>query len=678
MTKRPNLIKISGRTHYACTRCKVSKIRCLGEKPACSNCKQVKKEDQCTYPPRDRKIVIMESDLNELYLQILLLEKRIESNSPGKALLGDAADKPLISDSENDQNLPSPNGDFTSLIYNQLPQWCWGKVPDRNKAWELISLVTRTYSAEMFVVDYNDLQARIDKIYAFFPDYKNSQTDVDSRPCLIDLCYFFALLAFGQQIHNSTSDDITSKTGDDSIPGLQFYSLACRLFHIDCEHVHFTYIQSSILLGLISCNLNRYNTTYNYFGVAVSSAVSNGYHRQMSMPAFKDDSSRREFLIVAEKKKRLWWTIYFIDVIWAARMNLPVHMDFTDTDVPLPSEMPYDLHDQFDTASLDSNVQLIKYVAKFNKLIYGPSLRTFSVNYINTDKFNQDRLVQTIVTAIEEITTCFEVPFLLETKQQSIITHQNRNLANILSRFNQLIILVVEPLLSLVFDPNSAALVEKNEDVFMAIVKGIRAAYTTVDMLYKLYEHGKLFLFGFWDSQHLFSAYTLLVLVLIAGFPYKDHNKVVALIKHMAQHKNISCKRFLERIESINVFLDAIPEVSLHFDMNVDIDLFASPIMSSEDVPEFYNPFCDVNLFSEESMHFFDLRPSGLLYEHFGFSAFSQESQKNLWELSKSIQKWSNYSGLPIPISGITRTLGGVVRHGQTRVKTEFSINDLI
>lgn len=673
MTKRPNLIKISGRTHYACTRCKVSKIRCLGEKPACSNCKQVKKEDQCTYPPRDRKIVIMESDLNELYLQILLLEKQLESNSP-VAASDISVEKPSTLNSKNGQDSPIPNGDFSNMLLNQLPQWCWDQIPDRNKAWELISLVTRTYSAEMFIVDYNDLQARIDNIYAFFPNYKTSQDDLNSRPCLIDLCYFFAILAFGQQIQNS---NVISESADEIVPGLQFYSLACRLFHIDCEHVHFTYIQSSILLGLISCNLNRYNTTYNYFGVAVSSAVSNGYHRQISLPAFKDDESRREFLVIAEKKKRLWWTIFFIDVIWAARMNMPAHMDFTDTDVPLPSEMPYDLHDQFDTVSLDSNVQLIKYVAKFNKLIYGPSLRTFSVNYINTDKFNQDRLVQTIVSSIEELTTCFEQPFLLQTKRQSIVTHQNRNLANIFSRFNQLIILVVEPLLSVVFDPNSAALVERNEDVFRAIVKGITAAYTTVNMLYKLFEHDKLFLFGFWDSQHLFSAFTLLVLVLIAGFPYKDHNKVVALLKHMAQHKNISSKRFLERIESINVFLDAIPEVNLRFDMNADINQFVKPNASSKEVSEFYNPYCDENLFSEESRRFFDLRPTGLLYEHFGFSAFSQESQKTLWEVSRSIQKWSNYSGLPIPISGTTRTLG-VVKNGQTRVKTEFSINDLI
>lgn len=675
MTKRPNLIKISGRTHYACTRCKISKIRCLGEKPACSNCKQVKKDDQCTYPPRDRKIVIMESDLNELYLQILLLEKQLEANSPAAASAADVEKKSLKLPSHITHNSPSPEGDFTNMFLRQLPQWCWDQVPDRTKAWELISLVTRTYSAEMFIVDYNHLQTRIDNIYAYFPNYQASRDDQDSRPCLIDLCYFFAILAFGQQIQNS--DTVTSGNGDKAVPGLQFYSLACRLFHIDCEHVRFTYIQSSILLGLISCNLNRYNTTYNYFGVAVSSAVSNGYHRQITLPAFKDDESRSEFLVIAEKKKRLWWTIFFIDVIWAARMNMPAHMDFTDTDVPLPNEMPYDLHDQFDIASLDSNVQLIKYVAKFNKLIYGPSLRTFSVNYINTDKFNQDRLVQTIVTSIGEITTCFEEPFLVQTKSHSIITHQNRNLANIFSRFNQLIILVVEPLLSLVFNPISAALVEKNEDVFMAIVKGIRAAYTTVNMLYKLFEHGKLFLFGFWDSQHLFSAFTLLVLVLIAGFPYKDHNKVVALLKHMAQHKNISSKRFLERIESINDFIDAIPEVNLHFDMNAEISQFVTPRDSSDDSPEFYNPFSDENLFSEESKRFIELKPTELLYEHFKFNTFSEESQKTLWEVSKSIQKWSNYSGLPIPISGITRTMG-VVKNGQTRVKTEFSINDLI
>lgn len=680
MSKRPNLIKISGRTHYACTRCKVSKIRCLGEKPACANCRLVKKEDQCTYPPRDRKIVIMESDLNELYSQLLQLEEQVgilpkDRHSKDISQIGGSGPKSKDVSHDPEALISSQYSNIEEAIMRNVYHWCSAHIPDRQVAWDLIGYVSRSYSTEMFVVDYSELEAHIECIYSYFALLKDTpETHPPSQaPSSMSLCYFLAILAFGQQLKNTSSLGTTTE----AIPGLEFYSTACRLFQVNYERIDLVYIQCCILLGLISCNLNRYNTTYNYFGVAVLSAVANGYHRQIPTPAFQDIESRRRFLVVEEKKKRVWWTLFFIDVIWAARINMPAHIDFTDTDVALPGEMPIDLQDGFDTQMLDSNVQLIKYVAKFNKLIYGPSLRTFSVNYINTDKFNQDRLVKTILSSLNELTIGLEDPFLTQCKGISIISQNNRNLANLFFRFNQLIVLVVEPLLSIVFNPTSASLVENNAEVYLAIVKGTRAAYTTVNMMYKLFEHGKVFLFGFWDSQHLFSAFTYLLFVLIAGFPYKDHNKIVALLKYMADHNNMSAKRYLQRIAAMNSYLDAIPEVNLHFNVQANMSDFTKVNLVNSNA-EFYNPLNDETLLSKGFMDFFELKPTKPLYEQFGFDTFSPDSQLSLWSMTKSIQEWANYSGLPIPISGVNKSAISVFKNGHRQTKSEFNINDLI
>lgn len=94
---------------------------------------------------------------------------------------------------------------------------------------------------------------------------------------------------------------------------------------------------------------------------------------------------------------------------------------------------------------------------------------------------------------------------------------------------------------------------------------------TTASIVHRLFEDGKLFIFGFCDSQHLFSAFNLLVLVLVAGFPYKEHNKIVVLLKYMADHRNLSAKRYIERISSINAFLEDIPEVNMRFDLHADV-----------------------------------------------------------------------------------------------------------
>lgn len=79
-------LKVYGRTHYACTRCKLSKVKCSGEKPACSNCKALNKGDACVYPSKDRKIVIMESDLKKLHQKIEYLERRELEQTDGSGV----------------------------------------------------------------------------------------------------------------------------------------------------------------------------------------------------------------------------------------------------------------------------------------------------------------------------------------------------------------------------------------------------------------------------------------------------------------------------------------------------------------------------------------------------------------------------------------------------------------
>lgn len=159
----------------------------------------------------------------------------------------------------------------------------------------------------MLLVDYTNLGSEIDSVYTYFSLLKSNSDQpqlTPQAPCLITLCYFFAILAFGQQIQNTATALLPGSNGvsSESIPGLDFYVTACRLFQSHSELINFMYIQSSILLGLISCNLSLYRSTYNFFGIAVLSAVVKGYHRQIQTPAFQDIESLKQFL-VAEKRR---------------------------------------------------------------------------------------------------------------------------------------------------------------------------------------------------------------------------------------------------------------------------------------------------------------------------------------------------------------------------------------
>lgn len=697
MSNKPKPLKVFGRTHYACTRCKLSKIKCLGEKPACANCKSVHKEDYCQYPTRDRKIMIMELDLNKLQARVEHLEGLIRAQGPATAQLSRlrsnftvqrrakllAQDAYLLSDTDNEQ------------IPYRLLLLCADQLPDEAYAWRLLDLVCKTYSSEFYLVDADTLAPLVSQIYHFFrtTDLQN----VDSVEVLqvvapLALCHMFVMLAFGEQLYNNTLErlprSIAEVTGGaPKVPGLEYYTTATKLFNLAHEEIDVQFIQNAVLLGLFACNLNRYNTVTNFFSVALQSAVAKGYHRQMETPSNLSPEQLRNYRVFEEKTKRLWWSIWVVDTVWHAKMNTPVPIDYTDTDVALPNESPIlDLKDGFDTAILHSNVQLVKYMGKFNSLIYGPNIRTFSMNYINTEQFNQSVLLKNILESLNVMLFEFEPSILLPYKNISIVLLTNRNLANLCLRYNQLVILVVAPLISIVFKKSTAANIQDNQLVVKAISTAVLAAARTVKILMKIYEHNKLFVLGFWDSQHLFNAILVLIAAAIAGnsaIAFEIH-RAVALFRYMADNDNINARNGLEKLDQMKMLLDSVPELSIKLDLSADITRFVvkrtPPLGGTAGLDDFFNPFED-GIFDELDISRDVSNMQGLLYDIFGFSDFSKQSQATLTAMATTIQNWDTFRGLPIHISGTGRAehqqLAGMGKHNPGSGK-EFCINNLI
>lgn len=673
MSDKPKPLKVFGRTHYACTRCKLSKIKCLGEKPACANCKAVNKERYCQYPSRDRKIMIMELDLNKLHARVQHLEELVRTQGPStpdpspmlrselmvqkRVLKLLAQDSYILPDTESER------------IPYRLLLLCADQLPEEQYAWKLLDLVCKTYSSEFYLVDADSLGPLVSETYKFFrtTDLRNlASVELLREVQPVSLCYLFALLAFGEQMHNNTLESLPPSIaevtgGDQKIPGLEFHTTATKLFNVAHEEIDMRYIQSAMTLGLFACNLNRYNTVYNFFGVALRSAVAKGYHRQMETPPNLSIEQLRKYRIYEEKTKRLWWSVYVVDVVWAAKMNMPVHIDYTDTDVALPNESPIlDLNDGFNSEILDGNVQLVKYVGKFNSLIYGPNTRTFSMNYINTEKFNQSMLIKNVIESLSEIVTQFESFTLLPYKKVSIVLLLHRNTANLCLRFNQLIILVIEPLLALVYKKATAANIENNEEVAKSISKGVLAAARTVMILLKIYEHNKLFVLGFWDSQHLFTATLVLITCLIAGNKGLSYyfDRAIALQKYMAENNNINAKNAMKKLEIAKSYIENIPEVSVKLNLNTDISRYVTkktpPLNGTAALNEYFNPFTE-DLIEDTDISHFVSQTEGLMFDRFGFSNYSEQSQSVLQAMGVTFQSWDNFRGLPIHVSGTGR-----------------------
>lgn len=693
MSDKPKPLKVFGRSHYACTRCKLSKIKCLGEKPACANCKAVNKESQCVYPLRDRKIVIMESDLNKLHEKVRILEELakcqalyLDQPSPPFELLPlvQRRSAPGMAAVSELYLLPDAESDRVPL---KLLLLCRHQLPEQHYTWQLLNAVLLTYSREFYIIVMEELQPLVDRIYHFFlvPDLES--VPIQDHILSLSLSYFFGLLAFGEQMKNMTVEllppAILAATGEPhKFPGIDHYITASKLFSVAHENMLVQFIQNALVLGLYVCNLNRYNTVNNYFGVAVRSAVANGFHRKMGTPRLLSDEQRKAHHIFQEKTKRLWWSIFVIDVVWAAKMNMPAYIDYTDTDVALPNESPMmDLNDNFNTEILEANVHLAKFIAKYNRLIYGPSIRTFSMNYINTEQFNQKILIKNIVNSLNDLQVLFEAPTLSHYKHVNIISLPDRNVANLFLRYNQMTILITKPLLSLMLNKGNRSLINEPEKVMDAIATVTVSAARSVETLLKLYEYNKLFVLGFWDSEHLLSAILLLVMASVAGVYYENFNKATTLLKLMADNQNINAVNAMEKLLQINSFLSRIPEMSLRLDLELDITQFVnkkSPSFNEKNngqsVP-FFNPFSDVTLDTSYLRHI--RSPDKPLYEQFGFHKMTQSSQEAFYEMMTTLQSWDNFRGLPIHVYG-TGVTSEPDHQYQNYPASNFKIDDII
>lgn len=77
-------IRVLGRSHLACVRCRTQKTKCDGDKPTCKTCALAKKD--CFYEFKDRKIILLESLLNRLQDRIKYLESKTTTSSSKKPI----------------------------------------------------------------------------------------------------------------------------------------------------------------------------------------------------------------------------------------------------------------------------------------------------------------------------------------------------------------------------------------------------------------------------------------------------------------------------------------------------------------------------------------------------------------------------------------------------------------
>lgn len=763
---KPVPLKVFGRSHYACKRCKLLKTKCSGELP-CSNCKAVNKADLCVYPTKDRKIVIMQSDLDSLNAKVEDLEKQIASaraganvnanpnmgnvavnstlnpsilpqmpikptfpynqemyhTSPTQPTMDHFFKSPYPTTTQLQQLPPSyfsnPNGaissnsgnnsagssypppynglqnpqsqstllllhspdivqeriladkfnvlsgdmglenfllpDFvTDVMQGKMYDLAYHKLPEKRHALDLIHKVNNTYSGEFYLLDMETIMPILDDVYEKW-ERRNAFSDVVRKTHHGQLCYLFSTLAFGEQLLNSHMV-LNLKV---KIPGIEYYLLALQLAHLNREEIDLSFIQTALILGLYSVNLNRYNTVYNFFGVAVRSTLAKGLHRKVDKKLTGTPEEIYQKRKLLEKMKRVFWSVYVIDTTWSThRMSLPVHINYVDTDADLPLDDLLDLQDNFDVKFLELNVHLSKYIAKSIKLIHGANMRTLSISYVNTAQFNQKQQAKNCLSCLRELTSSFEEPCLGEFDRARLFTGVRRSLTNLFLRFHQLVIIITRPLLMLIFTRDAPKL-DNPVEIQQAIIKGIQAAHIQIDILLTFYSKNQLFVLGFWDSQHLFSAIMVAIIGAILGRKFDRICHGVALLKYMADHNNINALNCMKKLAHVNEFLVQTPEIGFTLNLrqsiqNLEIpssqlgntaslEMFSAPLTSF--IKSSVNPSVTWRPFEDPISS--TATPSSYSSEgdwNDGINNYSSTSKNVLFNMINSIQSWDVYA----------------------------------
>lgn len=294
-----------------------------------------------------------------------------------------------------------------------------------------------------------------------------------ARPDSAWMAYFFILLAIGQQYLDETH-------ARSEVPGISYFNTSTRLMDTQSEEPTIQKIQTLLLVGFYQQGLNRSITAFTHYGCAVRMSLAMGLHRRMKSLPLEEQEQRR----------RLWWTCFCMDTVWTAKLGQPVHVEMADITVDT-SEL-ITLNDGFNSEILRANVQLAVITGDIMKTIYRPTVK---------------KTIDDLLSALRKLGS-FQKNLPPRLKS-SIIVHNDRTVANLYLRLNQIVIITIRPLVLSVFigqqDTN-----DNSTEITQAIKRCVGAACANINILFHLKEVGMFSKFGFWDARYLFSS--LLVL----------------------------------------------------------------------------------------------------------------------------------------------------------------------
>ncbi|EJT82476.1 C6 transcription factor [Gaeumannomyces tritici R3-111a-1] len=172
----------------------------------------------------------------------------------------------------------------------------------------------------------------------FLEAYHSPPPDLaDSEACL-RFAKILVILAFGQLYSINQWVDFKGP------PGFEYFSHALQLLPDVHEDGSVLCVETLSLIGYFMQNMNRRDAAFLYIGMALRMAISLGLHQEI--PPLPDSNHQTAISDAGrEHRRRVWWSIYSLDRILCAKSGNPITIQDEDVGVhppsPLPSEPEY-------------------------------------------------------------------------------------------------------------------------------------------------------------------------------------------------------------------------------------------------------------------------------------------------------------------------------------------------
>ncbi|KAB2577777.1 putative transcriptional regulatory protein [Lasiodiplodia hormozganensis] len=560
----------------ACRRCHARKVKCSGGKP-CTNCRQLECPDDCVYPARDRQVRVSQNYIEELLEENERLRESSHSSTtlptpnpttaPENEQSADASENdetvrnPLLEDRAwffpmNTSEMPIHIGEAADAAFATRFRQALSDTPHRHiprthyvTDEELMALTdidcqwpTAPRARFLVKVSLNTICQR------FHAVRKSALLDglemAIRNPTGCDelfKCKLWAMFALGEVFSTRT----VSAQG--FFPGLVYFARASRMLRVVGERPRIDSIEILLLLSFYSLTVNRRHAAYYLASSAVRLSIVMGLHLSVPEHQLSDRGAR-------EHRHRIWWTAYICDRMWASKLGQPASILDDDIEVDLPSSEGLTGPQARDFGDPDYIIASIRLAR----------LATHIIASIYKRKGQHGAFSQRVQQALRNLRSWVEeLPSHLQLDTEESLQAKSKPIIYLHLSFNQFVVLATRPILLHVFRTYRESLRTPASsptpipETALALAEAcIRCARHSYRLLTESWIDGAFATFGYFDTQYLFSAATILA---ISSFLNSkdaqsdgDHFETAAqFLGQLEQNGNFAAKEFCRHIDAM-------------------------------------------------------------------------------------------------------------------------------